>query len=285
MRPAHLLLALATVTVWGFNYVAIAWGLHGLPPVLLAALPLAVFVPRPKVPWTQLCAYAACMFVAQFGLLFSGIHAGLPAGLASLVIQCQAFFTLGLGAWFLDESPRPLQIFGAVAALLGMGVVAAHMPLRGSLPGFGLVVLAGLAWSLGNLITKRLGPVDPLSLVVWASLLATPGLLGAAVLLEGPATLVPALARLSGRSVALVLFQAYFATLFCFIAWSHLLKRYPVTTVAPFSLLVPVVGLASGVAFLGEPASGWKLAAAVLVIGGLALSQLEGRLAVFFARS
>jgi O-acetylserine/cysteine efflux transporter len=105
------------------------------------------------------------------------------------------------------------------------------------------------------------------------------------VLLEGPATLVPALARLSGRSVALVLFQAYFATLFCFIAWSHLLKRYPVTTVAPFSLLVPVVGLASGVAFLGEPASGWKLAAAVLVIGGLALSQLEGRLAVFFARS
>ena len=292
MRPAHLLLALGAVTVWGSSYVAIAWGLQGMPPIILAtlrfacaAVPLAAFVPRPKVPWRLLCAYSACMFIAQFGLLFSGIHAGLPAGLASLVMQCQAFFTLGLGAWFLGENPRPAQVIGVGIALIGMGVVGLHIPVRGSLPGFGLVVLAGFAWSLGNLLTKRLGPVEPLALVVWASLLAIPGLLGIATVLEGPTALAAAVGQLTWRSVALVLFQAYFATLFCFIAWSHLLKRYPVSTVAPFSLLVPVIGLASGVAFLGEPASTWKLGAAALVIGGLALSQLEGRLAVIFARS
>lgn len=285
MKPGHILLALATVMTWGFSYAVIAWGLQGLPPVLfavlrfsLAAFPLVFFLPRPKVAWPWLLGHALTMFVLQFILLFMGMKSGMAAGLSSLVIQCQAFFTMGFAAHYLDEQPGRIQILGAVVALLGILLVGLHVPPGSTLLGFGLVVGAGIAWGLGNIATKRMGKVEVLSLVVWNSLLAAPVLLGAALVLEGPAVLADALLRFSWRSAVIVLFQAYPATVFCFGAWSYLMRRYPTATVAPFSLLVPVFGMISGVVFLGEALAWWKLGAAALVIGGLALNQLDGRL-------
>jgi O-acetylserine/cysteine efflux transporter len=286
MKLRHILLALSVVLIWGFNYAVIAWGLRGMPPLLLAGLrfalaafPLVFLRPRPRAPWPILAGHALCMFVLQFGCLFAGIRAGLPAGLASLVIQCQAFFTFGLAALHLGERPRSAQAGGAVIALAGLALVGLHAGAAGSFLGFALVLAAGLSWALGNLFTKRMGDVDVLSLVAWNSLLAAPVLLIAAWAQEGSAELARSLSALSWRSVAILLFLAYPATLFCFAAWSRLLHRYPANTVAPFSLLVPVFGMLSGILFLGESLTGWKLTAAVLVLVGLALNQAGARLA------
>jgi O-acetylserine/cysteine efflux transporter len=280
MSPAHFLLALATVVIWGCNYVVIAWGLRDLPPVLLAvarfglaAFPLVLFLPRPKLPWRTLAGYALFMFALQFGFLFAGIKAGLPAGLASLVIQLQVFATMGLAMLFLGDRPRPAQWAGATVALAGIALVALHLPSRASLLGFALVVGSALAWGMGNILTKRQGQADPLALVAWSSLLAVPLLLAAALGLEGPAALGHALARSSWTTLGLVLYQAYPTTLFGFAAWSYLLRRYPTSTVAPFSLLVPMCGMTAGWLFLGEPMAWWKLTAAGLVLGGLGLNQ------------
>lgn len=285
MRPGHILLALATVMTWGFNYAVIAWGLQGVPPVLLAVLrfafaafPLVFFVKRPRAPWPWLAGHALAMFALQFGFLFVGIASGMPAGLASLVIQCQAFFTMVLAARFLGEPPRPVQVIGACVALAGIVLVGAHVGGRASLLGFALVIGAGFCWGLGNLCTKRMGEVDVMGLVAWNSLLALPLLMVAALVLEGPSKLALALAGVSWKTAAVVLFQAYAATVFCFGAWSYLMHRYPTATVAPFSLLVPVFGMLSGVLLLGEPMAWWKGVAALLVVGGLALTQLEERL-------
>ena len=189
----HLLLALVTVTFWGFNYVVIHWGLSGIPPILLsvlrvsaAAVPLVFFLPFPRIPRRYLAGFVFFQFILQFALLFAGMHLGMPAGLSSLVIQSQSFFTIGLAMCFLDDRPRLMQLIGAPIALAGIALVAWHLQSRGTLAGFAMVLGAGLSWSFGNIFIKRIGPVDALALVAWSSLLAAPCLLLLSLALEGP---------------------------------------------------------------------------------------------------
>ena len=276
----HLLLALGTVLVWGLNYVAISWGLRDLPPVLMASLrfgltavPLVLFVPRPKAPLRLLAGFTLSMFVAEFVLLYGGIKAGMPAGLASLVMQLHVFLTMGLALALLGERPRATQWVGAAVAFAGVALVGWHMPTRNSLVGFAMVIGSSLAWAVGNHFIKRIGTVDPVSLVVWCSLFAAPALLGAALVLDGPAALRHSAALFTWRTLAVLLFQAYPATLFGFAGWSYLLRRHPAATVAPLSMLVPVCSMVAGAVILGEPLTAWKGLAMALVLGGLAVNQ------------
>ncbi|OWW20451.1 EamA family transporter [Noviherbaspirillum denitrificans] len=284
MKPADILLALIVVLIWGFNFVVIKLGLQGLPPILFtalrfacAALPLVFFIRRPAVPLHLLAGYAAFQFAVQFTLLFSGMKIGFPPGLASLVIQLQAFFTIGLAVAVLGERPRWPQVAGALIAFTGMGLVAAHLEARATFLGFLMVVAAGFSWGVGNIFTKRIGKVDALALVVWGSLLATPPLVLASLAIEGPDVISGALQRIDWLSAGAVMFQAYPTTILGFGIWSMLMRKYPAATVAPFTLLVPVAGMLSAALVLGEPLQWWKIAAGLLVLTGLALNQFGGR--------
>ena len=285
MTRADILTALGVVTIWGVNFVVIKIGLQDLPPILFsalrflfAALPLVFFVKRPKTSIGLVLAYGLFQFSLQFTLLFSGIQLGLPAGLASLVIQLQAFFTIGLAVLMLGERPKSAQLLGALVAFGGMALVAIHLDGKATLVGFVLVVLAGVCWAVANIVTKKMGQVDALSLVVWSSLVATPPLLLASWLVEGGAAWQLAYQHFSLKSLATVLFQAYPNTLLGFGIWSMLMRRYPSATVAPFSLLVPVAGMLSAAVVLGEALQWWKIAAGALVLGGLALNLFGGRI-------
>jgi len=285
MKPSDILLALIVVLIWGFNFVVIKLGLQGLPPILFtalrfacAALPMVFFVRRPAVPLRLLAGYAAFQFALQFTLLFSGMQAGFPPGLASLVVQLQAFFTIGLAVIVLGERPQWSQIAGALIAFGGMGLVAMHLEARATVLGFLMVIAAGFSWGVGNIFTKRIGKVDALALVVWGSLLAAPPLLLASLAIEGPAAIAAALQGMSWLSVGAILFQAYPTTILGFGIWAMLLRKYPTATVAPFTLLVPVAGMVSAAWVLGEALQWWKVAAGALVLSGLALNQFGGRL-------
>ncbi|HYC41783.1 MAG TPA: EamA family transporter [Noviherbaspirillum sp.] len=292
MKPIDILLALVVVLIWGFNFVVIKLGLQGLPPILFtalrfacAALPMAFFIRRPAVPLRLLAGYAAFQFALQFTLLFSGMQAGFPPGLASLVVQLQAFFTIGLAVVVLGERPHLPQIAGALIAFTGMGLVAMHIEARATLIGFLMVIAAGFSWGVGNIFTKRIGKVDALALVVWGSLLAAPPLLLASLALEGPGAISAALLGMNWLSVGAVLFQAYPTTILGFGIWAMLMRKYPTATVAPFTLLVPVAGMLSAAWVLGEPLQWWKIAAGLLVLSGLALNQFGGRMLNAFAAS
>lgn len=285
MTASDILVALAVVAIWGFNFVVIKIGLRDLPPILFsalrflfAALPLVFFVPRPATSWKFVAAYGMLQFSLQFTLLFTGIKLGLPAGLASLVIQLQAFFTIGLAVLLLGERPRLLQLAGALVALAGMGLVAAMLEGQATLAGFVLVVLGGLCWALANIVTRKIGPVNALSLVVWGSLLASPVLLAASLMAEGLPAWQAAAGRFSWRTLGAVLFQSYPNTILGFGIWSMLIRKYAAATVAPFSLLVPVAGMASAALVLGEPLQWWKIVAGLLVLSGLALNLFGSRL-------
>ncbi len=285
MPVSHLLLALAVVAVWGTNFVVIRWGLDGLPPLLFAtlrfaasALPWLLFVPRPAAPWSRLVAFGVLLGVGQFGLLFLAMDGHISPGLASLVVQTQVFFTIGLSLWWLRERVQRHQLAGLALAMAGLGVIAGHLDATVTPLGIALVLGAALSWAGANLVVKSLGPVNMLHFMVWSSLCAVPPLLALSLAVEGPARVVAALHSAGPGVWASVAWQAVGNTLFGYGAWNWLLARHPAATVTPTALLVPVFGLGASALALGEALPGWKLGAAGLVMSGLALGLLWPRL-------
>jgi O-acetylserine/cysteine efflux transporter len=285
MPARDLLLALAIVVVWGVNFMAIKWGVAEVAPLLLsslryvvAALPAIFFIRRPDVALPLLIGYGVFVGVGQFGLLFSAIHLGMPAGLASLVLQLQTFFTIGLAVLLLGERPNGAQLFGALIALCGIGVIAVEKFAAAAIVPLLMTVLAAASWAVANIIVKRAGKVDMLAFVVWSSLVPPIPLFVLSMLIEGPAAIPQSLANLSWLGIASLLFLGWVSTDFGYGAWSKLLQRHPASTVAPFTLLVPIIGLSTGAMVLGEALSGLDWLGSALVFVGLILNVFGPRL-------
>ncbi|MFF8945293.1 EamA family transporter [Streptomyces sp. NPDC014864] len=281
MRPAHLLLAVLVAAVWGVNFTVVEVGLGHFPPLLFSALrflaaavPAVLLVGRPKVPWKWIVAVGLVLGVAKFGLLFVGMSAGMPAGLSSLVLQIQAVFTALIACAVLGERPTRPRALGMAVALGGVALAAVDEGTAGPLGAFALVVAAAACWGLSNVLTRRASPPDPLNFMVWVSTVPVLPLLGLSLLTEGPSRDLAALRALDWQGAGVVLYVAWVTTVFGFGAWGWLLRRHPASTVAPFSLLVPVFGMSSAALFLGEPVSPLRWCAAALLVGGVALTSL-----------
>jgi len=282
------LLALAVVFVWGTNFVVIRLGLNVLPPLFFATLrfffvlaPACLLLRRPKVSWANLIFYGIAIGAGQFGLLFIAMNGRIPPGLASLVVQMQVFFTIGLAMWRTGERLKPHQLAAFVLALAGMGVIAVHSgPQNGhgtTITGLVLVLLAALSWALGNQAGREASAnasVNMLAYVVWAALFSVPPLLALSLLLEGPAAIAEGLAHATPLTWAAVLWQSVGNTMFGYACWAWLLSRYPAATIAPVSLLVPVFGFGASATLLHEPMPSWKIIATLLIMGGLAVNLL-----------
>ncbi|NDP43082.1 MAG: EamA family transporter [Aromatoleum sp.] len=284
-------LTLAIVAVWGFSFVPIKVGLREVPSFALAALrflfaavPLVFLIRRPRIPWRPLVAYGFLIGVCQFGLLFLGMKLGMPAGLSSLVIQVQVFFTIGLAIAFLGDRLHAQNVVGAAIATAGIVLLAAYKLMGGAsatFAGFALVLVAAFAWAAGNVVAKRAAGEhsdDMFALVVWSSLVPPLPLAALSYAFEGGPAAWQAVVSASAITWASVLFLAWGATLFGFASWAGLLHRYPTGLISPFALLIPVSGLASGALFLGESLAPLQAAGGLLVFAGLAVNVYGGRL-------
>ncbi|EDV6154692.1 O-acetylserine/cysteine exporter [Salmonella enterica subsp. enterica] len=282
-------LALLVVVVWGLNFVVIKVGLHHMPPLLLAGLrfllvafPAIFFVARPKVPLTLLLGYGLwamgyglTISFGQFAFLFCAIKFGMPAGLASLVLQAQAFFTMALGAFVFSERLQRKQLAGIALAIIGV-LVLIEASLNGqhiAMSGFMLTLAAAFSWACGNIFNKKIMQHSPrpavMSLVVWSALIPILPFLLSSLLLEGADHITQSLITIDMTTILSLLYLAFVATILGYGIWGTLLGRYETWRVAPLSLLVPVVGLASAAVLLGETLTGMQLAGAVLIMAGL----------------
>ncbi|MET3927822.1 EamA family transporter [Devosia sp. 2618] len=284
MPPRDIALALGVVLVWGLNFVAIKWGVDEIPPYMLTALryigcalPAVFFIRRPKVGWMTLILYGLTVGVVQFGLLFTAIKLGMPAGLASLVMQMQVFFTMALAILALGDRPSPVQFGGAAIALIGLGTIGAEHVGGAVLVPLLLTLVAAFFWAISNIITKRAGKIDMLAFVVWGALVPPLPMLALSFIFEGPQAFT-GLLSLSPQAIFSVLFIAYGSTLMGYGAWAVLLGRHPASIIAPFSLLVPVVGFAAAFVFLGEGVTMLEIAGSVLIFVGLVLNVFGPRL-------
>jgi O-acetylserine/cysteine efflux transporter len=276
------LLALAVVTVWGLNFVVIDWGLPGVPPLVfvtmrfvLVVLPAIFVVPRPAGRWQDIALVGLLLSVGQFGLLYSSLAAGMPPGLASLVLQIQVAFTVVFAATVLGERPGPRQVIGVGLGLLGLGIVA--LGRGGSVPlgALGLCVAAAASWAGGNIAVRRLPGVGGLPLTVWSGLVVPVPLFALAVVIEGPAAVGQALTHLSLPSLLSTAYTALLASLFGYGVWNSLMGRHRAAEVAPYSLLVPVVGMTAALVFRGERPGLLALLGGALLVAGVAVTTLR----------
>jgi O-acetylserine/cysteine efflux transporter len=275
------LLALLVAVLWGFNFVVMKIGVGEIPPLLLtalrftfAALPAVLLVPPPSVSLWRLAAFAFVFGVAKFSLLFIGLKVGMPASLASVVLQLHVFFTILLAAALLGERPDPASRFGTLLALAGIGVIAASRWGGAEWPPLALVVAAAAMWSLANMIARGLGRVDMLAFAVWSSTIPPVPLLALSLVFEGPEAMAAAWQGLTWRGVGAVLYLAYPVSLAGIAIWNRLLTEHPTARIAPYALLTPCIGLAAGAVVLGEPIDGATALGGALVLAGLAAAVI-----------
>lgn len=287
MRPRDIVLAGAVAAVWGVNFVMIHVGLESMPPLLfsalrfgLAAFPALLFVGRPTVAWRWVIAVGLVLGVVKFSLLFFGMDAGMPAGLSSLVLQSQAVFTVVFAAVLLRERPAPVQLGGLAVATAGLGLVAWRLGPDRPAAAFALVVASAVAWGVANVLIRKASPADMLNFMVWVSAVATPVLAGLTLTVEGPGRDLAALRALDGTAIVALVYVAGLSTLAGWGVWGVLIRHYGASTVAPFSMLVPFFGIASGALVLGEAVHPTDVIGAAMVIGGVLVGVLARRRAV-----
>lgn len=288
MKLHHLLLAILITAIWGVNFSVIKLGLNAVDPLILAgirftlcALPALFFIRKPDVKWRYIISYGLVFGIGLWGLVNLGIKTGLSAGIASLLLQFSAFFTILLGSLVFKESLNRYQIAGFTLACTGL--LSIVFITDGSVTLFGtLLVLAGaVAWSIANIINKHSGTKQIFAFLVWSSAFSPIPLFLLNWLVNGANGYTALVNHLDARSVLSILFQVYPNTLFGYWVWNSLLKQYPISTVAPLSLLVPVFGILGSMVIFGEDVSSVKILALLLIISGLAVGLYGHRLTSF----
>ncbi|NBC99532.1 EamA family transporter [Atlantibacter hermannii] len=289
MKLPHLLLAVLITAIWGVNFSVIKLGLHAVDPFILAglrftlcALPALLFIKKPDVPWRYLIGYGLVFGIGLWGLVNLGIKTGLSAGIASLVLQFSAFFTLIAGSWLFKEPLSRYQLAGF--ALAGAGLLSIFFITDGSVTfsGMTLVLAAAMAWSIANIMIKKTGTKQVFAFLVWSSAFSPIPLFLLDWLVNGPGGYRSLISHMDARALFSILFQVYPNTLFGYWVWNSLIKRYPVSTVAPLSLLVPVFGILGSVMIFGETVPAMKIVALTLIITGLAVGLYGQRLQRYF---
>ncbi len=276
MPLSHTALGVCVALLWGFNFVVMKHAASELPPLaltavrfILAAVPAVFLVPKPAVSWSILLGFSIAFGVVKFGLLFTAFKLGMPAGLASLVLQMQALFTIVMAYVWLAERPTSWQWASLAVALAGVGVIMWGVASDTAIVPVLLTVAAALAWSVANIVTKRAGHIDMLGFAVWTALLAGCMMLAVSMLVEGPMLVGQALANMSWRGVGAVAYLSYPISILSGAMWGFLMSRYSAAAVAPFALLVPVIGMLSGYFVYSETLSQSSLVGAALVVSGL----------------
>jgi len=288
MPVRHRLMAAIVAVIWGVNFLAIHLSLGSFPPFFLVALrfaliavPTVIFVPRPDVPLRWLVGYGLGFGVAQFTFLYWGMAAGMPTGLASLVLQSSAPFTLVLGATLLGERVASRQWVGIAVAVIGMAVVGWSRAQAAALLPFLLVLAGALGWAFGNLSSRLAKPTNPLHLTLWMSVVVPVPMLVLSLLVEGPDQIMTALVG-SFSPEALpawggLAYTCLLATVVGSGLWTWLLSRHPAGVVAPFSMLVPVAGILTAALVLGEWPTWLELVGGAVVVAGVLVGARRPR--------
>ena len=288
MTSRDRLLGLTVVVLWGLNFLAIRAGLDHFPPFFFAALrffviaiPVILFVPRPQVPLKWLLVYGLGFGVGQFAFLFWAMHVGMPTGLASLVLQSSAPFTVVLGAVLLRERLRPAQVCGLLVAMAGMTLIGWDRAQHAALLPVALTLLAGLSWALGNIGNRKAASDQPMRLMLWMCVIPPLPMLALSLGVEGPSagwnSLTSSLEGTGPLALAGLAYIVILGTVAGSGLWTALLSRYPAGMVAPFSLLVPIVGIGASWLVLHEEPSVLSLIGGAVVIAGAAATQVSGR--------
>ena len=285
-----MILAALVATLWGVNFVVIDWGMSGIPPLLFVAIRflavalMVVVVPRPAASWSTIIGVGLFMSLGQFGLLYTSLAFGLQPGLAALLMQAQAVFTIVIAAGVLRERPTVAQSIGVAVGILGLAIVAAGR--GGDAPAVAVVLAlaAALSWAIGNVIARRAGvvtgrgPLGALSLTVWSALVVPGPALVLALAVDGPTAVGAGLAAFGWRPAVSTLYTAVVCTVIGYAVFNSLLARNRSAAVVPWVLLAPVVAMAAAALLLGQIPNAAEVVGGIVLVVGVLVTSLRWRM-------
>jgi len=286
MRISHILMAVAISFIWGTNFVAIKLSYSAFTPFALlfvrfifSIFPWIFFIPKPQVSWRYLIMVSSFLWIGQFSCLFLGIYWGASPGIASLILQSQSIFTLILSVIFLHYRPHKGEIIGLTVAFIGITMIAVQQFHGGTFIGLAMIVPAAISVSFASILFSQTSKASdhPLSMVVWTSLIPPIPMLLLSFYFEGFEALPHALTCLNFQVIACIAYTVYFSTLLATSMWTTLLRYYSAATIVPYSLLIPIFGMASSALILGENYTWIDLGAGTLVLLGLSINQMTKR--------
>jgi O-acetylserine/cysteine efflux transporter len=273
--------ALLVVTViWGVNFAVVKTGLNLMPAIAFVALRFAV-VGLLLLPWlkwprrrmAELVGLSVLLGVVHFSLMFTGMR-GLDVSTASIAIQLQVPFAAILAAIFFNEKLRWRRLTGMAIAFAGVVLIAGEPRLAGNLLPLFLVIAAACTWAGANIQIKHIGDdVDVLSLNGWVALLAAPQLALLSWAVEDGQ--LAAIAAADWRLWASIAFQALLVTIFGYAVWYQMMRRFSVNQVMPFTLLVPLFGVLSGVVFFDDRLTWLMILGGACTILGVAIITIR----------
>jgi len=286
LPPLGLALVAVLSLGWGVNWPVMKFVVTEIPVLhfrmiclgggALGLFLLARFASQPlRVPagqWRRLLLIALLNTVA-WNLLTGYAITMLPAGRASILGFTMPLWSVPLSIWILHERPSPRRLLGLAAGLLGLLLLVwdEATRLNGAPLGVALMLAAALCWALGTLVIKRY-PVNlpPSALTAWQLALAFPPIALAARIFEPQGMPVPGMEQIIGLAYVVLI-----AFILCHWAWYKLVTLVSVTVSSISSMLVPVVGVLSGMLMLGEAPRWQEITALVLVLFALASVMIE----------
>lgn len=292
MKFSDVLAAVLVTAVWGVNFSVIKLGLNTLDPFVLAglrfllcAVPAVFFIRKPDVPMKTVVLYGVIFGVGLWGMVNLGVLLGTSAGVASLVLQFSAFLTSFMGFIFLKEKLSKQQLIGFALALVGLAFIISLTDGSITLLGLAAVLFGALSWSLANIVLKKAGTKNVFGFLVWACLFAPLPLFVMGYFTTGSQAYANLAENLNAMAIFSILFQAYPTTLIGYWVWNVLISKYPVSSVAPLSLLVPIFGFAGSAAIFSEVIGTEKIAACILILLGLGVALYGKRVRDLFKSS
>lgn len=284
MKAKDFLLAILVTFIWGINFSIIKLGLTSLDPFmlsglrfLLCALPLVFFIKKPNTSMFYIASYGILFGVGLWGMVTLGIYFGISAGVASLVLQMSAFLTVIMSAIILKESIDLSKKIAFVVALLGLSLIIIVTDGSVTLIGLVLVLIGALSWSITNIIIKKAGVKEVFSFIIWSSLFSPIPLFILAYITQGSIVYINFFENLNDIAIFSILFQVYPTTLIGYWVWNSLLTKYPVSSVAPLSLLVPIFGLFGSYLIFDENIGILKILACTLIVSGLIINTFGSK--------
>lgn len=284
MQPRHTLLALLVVVIWGLNFVAIDFGLDGVPPLvflalrfILVAIPAIFFLKPPNIGWKNVLLIGAFLSFGQFALLYLSLALGMPPGLASLLLQTQVVLSVIVSAIVLRERPTRKQMIGISIGMAGLVVVVVGHSYEAPWLPIVVLLLAALSWAIGNVLSRRAKATSGLSLVVWSGTIVPIPALALAMIVNTPAVVIDSLTHLSLPAILSTIYTAVFASLIGYGIWNTLIAKYPTSAVVPFTLLVPVVGIVAAWITVNEQPTLSEIIGGAVMLAGLAIAVVVRR--------
>lgn len=278
----HFVIALFVAAIWGSNFVVIHQGLAEFPPLTFAALrfffasvPLLLFVRWPRAPFSAVAGYGLLIGLGQFGLMLYAMNGHISPGMAAVLIQSQALFSVILAVIVAGEKVFWPTLVGLGLCGAGVVVIILHIDAETDVLGILLVLGAALSWGAANVLARSIGQINAIALVVWSNIFAVVPLVAAALAFEGIEKATDAITSASAAAWGTVFWQSFANALLGYGAWNWLLGRHPASRIAPLGLMVPIFGLATSAWYLGEPMPAWKYLAATFIMSGLAVNLLR----------